>query len=121
MRRLNKKAQSTSEYAIVIALVIGAVVAMQVYVKRGLNGGLKYVTDKLKAQSSDVVKDSTGQYEPYYTQQHSTIDRKNVESYEEFKASGEVARSMGQKGGGNTPELTQRAYQQGNRGIGAKD
>jgi hypothetical protein len=45
MFRLKKQAQSTAEYAIVIALVIGAVVAMQVYVKRGLQGRMKGAVD----------------------------------------------------------------------------
>lgn len=32
------KAQTTAEYAILIALVVGAAMAMQLYVKRGLQG-----------------------------------------------------------------------------------
>ena len=36
IRGFYNKAQSTAEYAIVLALVVGAVVAMQIYVKRGL-------------------------------------------------------------------------------------
>ncbi len=41
----NKKAQSTAEYAILIALVVGAVVAMQTYVKRGIQARQKVESD----------------------------------------------------------------------------
>lgn len=69
MRLRKRSAQSTAEYAILIALVIGAAMAMQVYVKRGLQGRLKDVVDHTGSSSefggnSQVF--STGQYEPYY-------------------------------------------------------
>ena len=38
---LIKKAQNTAEYAILIVLVVGAVIAMQTYVKRGWQGRVK--------------------------------------------------------------------------------
>jgi len=54
-----KKGQNTAEYAIVIALVIGAAIAMQTYIKRALQGGTAYVTDKLSGGANK-------QYEPHY-------------------------------------------------------
>jgi len=45
MLRLMRKGQSTAEYAIVIGLVIGAAVAMQIYVKRGLQAKMKDAVD----------------------------------------------------------------------------
>jgi len=45
MRMLNRYGQNTAEYAIVIALVIGAVIAMQTYVKRGVQGRFKDASD----------------------------------------------------------------------------
>ena len=56
----NKKGQNTAEYAVVIALVIGAAVAMQTDLKRNLQGGIKHVVDRGKQDGS------LGQYEPYY-------------------------------------------------------
>jgi Flp pilus assembly pilin Flp len=41
----NKKAQSTAEYAILIGLVVAAVVGMQTYVKRGIQGRVKDAGD----------------------------------------------------------------------------
>lgn len=61
LRRLGRMGQSTAEYAIVFALVVAAAIAMQVYVKRGLQGRVKNVVDHTEG---DIF---TGeQYEPYY-------------------------------------------------------
>ena len=47
-----KKAQSTLEYALIISVVVGALLAMQVYVKRGIQGRLKKAADDLGDQYS---------------------------------------------------------------------
>lgn len=62
-----RKAQTTAEYAILIGLVVGAVVAMQVYVKRGLQGRIREATDFVENSTEADVPTFTGtQYEPYY-------------------------------------------------------
>ena len=60
----SKRAQTTAEYAILIGLVVAALVAMQIYVKRGLQGRMRGATDYLATQTTDIG--TTGQYEPYY-------------------------------------------------------
>ncbi len=75
MFRLNRKAQSTAEYAIVIALVIGAVMAMQVYVRRGLQGRMKGSVDNyLIGKTSTTIPQTTttGLYEPTMTEREMT-------------------------------------------------
>jgi len=47
-----KRGQSILEYAILIAIVIAAVVLMQVYVKRSYQGRLKHEADSLGTQYS---------------------------------------------------------------------
>jgi len=99
-----KKGQSTAEYAIVIGLVIAAVVAMQVYVKRGLQGKMKKAVD-YKYGSADagvsgvdtstVLK--TTQYEPYYATSSITSERKVNETTEVTKGGG-VSRTLGAEG-----------------------
>lgn len=59
MRRV--KAQSTSEYSICVVVIILAVVAMQMYVKRGLQGRYADVVDFTTTQAK-----AYHQYEPYY-------------------------------------------------------
>jgi len=43
----NKKAQSTLEYAVLIIIVIGALLTIQIYIKRGIQGRLKGATDDI--------------------------------------------------------------------------
>ncbi|MFA5118831.1 MAG: hypothetical protein WC695_08290 [Candidatus Omnitrophota bacterium] len=50
--RSKKRAQSTLEYAVIIAVVVGALIAMQIYVKRGLQGRLRQATDDVGDQFS---------------------------------------------------------------------
>ncbi|MCX5706989.1 MAG: hypothetical protein NTW13_04975 [Candidatus Omnitrophica bacterium] len=67
MFRLMRKAQSTAEYAIVVGLVIAAAVAMQVYVKRGLQAKVKAGVDYVDTDASTVLGSTAqNQYEPYY-------------------------------------------------------
>ena len=94
MFRLNRKAQSTAEYAIVIALVIGAVVAMQVYVRRGLQGRIKDTTDYLATQTTELGNTSEyKQYEPLELERD--INQTRDQSIkEEVNAGGEVVRTI---------------------------
>lgn len=50
--KFNARAQSTLEYAIIIMVVVGALLAMQIYMKRGLEGKLKDASDNIGAQYS---------------------------------------------------------------------
>lgn len=55
-----KKGQSTLEYAILVIIIIGALVAIQTYIKRGVQGRLKSAADDIGDQFSpgntNVVK-----------------------------------------------------------------
>lgn len=78
----NRKAQSTAEYALLLALVIAAFTAMQIYVRRGLNARLKAGTDSIPftvlsqagdSQISGIFgNQSVTQYEPYYIREGSS-------------------------------------------------
>jgi uncharacterized protein (UPF0333 family) len=58
-----QKGQSTLEYAILIIVIIGALLSIQVYIKRGVQGRLKSATDDIGTQFSpgntNVVKTMT--------------------------------------------------------------
>lgn len=60
MRCFNKKAQSTLEYAIIIAVVVGTLLAIQVYVKRGIEGRARSSVDNIGDQFS--AGDTTSKY-----------------------------------------------------------
>ncbi|MGA2775798.1 MAG: hypothetical protein ABSE81_07060 [Candidatus Omnitrophota bacterium] len=93
MLKLMRRGQSTAEYAIVIGLVIAAAVAMQVYVKRGLQGKIKVATDYTDSDAASVVGNA-GQYEPYY--QSSDMTGTHTTSLTENTATGgAVTRTTG--------------------------
>lgn len=52
LNRKRKKGQSTVEYAILIVIVIGALLSIQFYIKRGIQGRLKSATDDIGDQFS---------------------------------------------------------------------
>lgn len=76
----NKKAQNVAEYAILIALVVGAIIAIQTFAKRALQARVR--------DASQFMVDNTnfggnwsnttyrsGQYEPYYAESQSTATK----------------------------------------------
>ncbi len=73
LRKIGKRAQTTAEYAILIALVVAAVTAMQIYVKRGLQGKVKDVVDNMGSGMATTT--DTKQYEPYYLTGTTTTDQ----------------------------------------------
>jgi len=48
----NSKAQSTLEYAVIIAVIVGALIAMQIYIKRGVQGRFREASDQIGEQFS---------------------------------------------------------------------
>lgn len=67
----NKRAQSTAEYAILIGVVVAGVIAMQTYVKRGMQGRIKNVVDHTGTGGTvggSSMSFTGSQYEPYYLQ-----------------------------------------------------
>jgi len=75
LSRLNKRAQSTAEYAILIAIVIGAAVGMQVYVKRGLQGRVHDAVGYVEGNAGGATLFTGNQYEPYYSTSAMTSTR----------------------------------------------
>ena len=64
----NKRGQNTAEYAILIALVIAAAMAIQTYVKRGLQAKVRDAVIYYTTDADVSTLGSTQQYEPYYLQ-----------------------------------------------------
>lgn len=96
--RLNKRGQSTLEYGVIIAVVVAALLAMQMYMKRGLQGRL--------GQAADDVGE---QFSPLHTTKSSSIST-NVQSTETVS------------GGANPITVTANTQQQsrsGSENVGA--
>ena len=82
LQKINKrlKGQSTAEYAILIGLVIAAAVAMQIYVKRGLQARVHDASQVLVRQTSNAADGlaASGQYEPYYIRSDFNVIRSSA-------------------------------------------
>ena len=69
----NKKAQNTAEYALLIALVVAGVIAMQTYAQRALQARVRDAS--LYLTNSTSTLGTTNQYEPYYLSSNYAVDR----------------------------------------------
>ncbi|MCP3685698.1 MAG: hypothetical protein GY861_23880 [bacterium] len=99
----NKKAQNTAEYALLIALVVAAVIAMQTYAQRSLQSRIRGASDYMATHAGNMTyKDSSGalqagydtkQYEPYYLKQNYNIERDSLRTADSYVVgSGEDAK-----------------------------
>ncbi len=82
----NNKAQNVAEYAILIALVVGAIIAMQKFAQRGLQARVKDATKYLVDETdfgelSGGETYTTGQYEPYYQESSYASNRTSGETH----------------------------------------
>jgi len=81
-----KIAQITSEYAILVAVIVAALMAMQIYTKRAIQARVKDAIDYPVTSGAF----NTGQYEPFYVDSSRVdITDSNVSQYERgvFQAS----------------------------------
>ena len=74
----NRKAQNTAEYAILIALVVAGIIAMQTYAQRALQARVRDAGQHLAALTNDLG--NTVQYEPYYLTTNYLVDRDENET-----------------------------------------
>ncbi len=74
----NKTGQNTAEYALLIALVVAAIIAIQMYAQRALQARVRdanqYMTKQTKTLGNSV------QYEPYYQKSDYTVERDSSEN-----------------------------------------
>ena len=64
-----QKGQGLAEYALIFSMVIAALLAMQTYIKRGLQGKYKDTADEITFALREIKGDLNLplQYEPHYT------------------------------------------------------
>lgn len=94
----NKRGQNTAEYAILIGVIVAAAIAMQIYVRRGMQSRIKDAVDYSMTNPGTIF--NTSQYEPYYTQ--SAYDTTSAsQSSESMAVGGQITRGI-------TNEFTRR-------------
>jgi len=96
----NKKAQQTAEYALLISLVVAAVIAMQTYAQRALQGRIRDGSLYMVQQTSALGE--SNQYEPYY-----------LDSSYQTGADVDTAETMSQLGKTTKDEISNRVRQEG--------
>jgi len=74
----NKKAQNTAEYALLIALVVAGVIAMQTYAQRAMQARIKDASTYMSSQTKSIG--NSIQYEPYYLQSNYDVNSESVEN-----------------------------------------
>jgi Flp pilus assembly pilin Flp len=74
----NRKAQNTAEYALLIALVVAGVIAMQTYAQRALQARVHDASVYLES-GTNTIGNST-QYEPYYLQSNYSVNSDSVDN-----------------------------------------
>ncbi len=69
LRRKRRKysiGQSTGEYAILILIILGAIAAMQLFLRRGHQAAIRHMVRDFVNAGTENGLDGTLQFEPYY-------------------------------------------------------
>lgn len=67
----SRRGQNTAEYAILIGVIVAAAIAMQIYIRRGMQARIKDAVDFTRTADDDAGNgffSNQSQYEPYYYQ-----------------------------------------------------
>ena len=109
MLRLNTRGQSLSEVAIYLAVVVGAILAMQLYIQRSLQAkskaGADYLFTQIESNAADKgISGFSGisrQYDPYYRESNITETNTGVSTvgFPEVSINQTVSRSGQEKTG----------------------
>jgi hypothetical protein len=115
-RLLNKKkGQNTAEYAILIGVIVAAAIAMQIYVRRGMQarikGAVDYTMTADDAGGTTIFNES--QYEPYYMES-SMETTSQGDSSEAMAKGGEITRAITNEFTERKGEITYGNYTEGN-------
>lgn len=94
MRRINRKGQNTLEYVLLVVAVVGAFLAIQYYLNRGLQGRMRDSADNIGSQFDAEVAHSQ-----YNTARYSKVREQNEDG---------VTKSSLVMGGAEAPEVTER-------------
>lgn len=98
MFRVRARGQSTLEYVILIGFIVAALIAMGVYMKRGVQGRLRESTDQIGEQYS------AGNVEAEYT------TKTDVEQVENMIAGGQTTTSIIKNESAKTGQETIAGY-----------
>lgn len=94
----SRKGQNTAEYAILIGVIVAAAIAMQIYVRRGMQARIKDAVDFAKTGDDDsggYLYSNETQYEPYYMETSKSVTTTQESTVgEALQAGGGVIKSV---------------------------
>lgn len=103
-----KRGQNTAEYAILIGVIVAAAIAMQIYIRRGMQARVKdavdFTTTAVDASGKIFFNQQLKQYEPYYMNTDFTTTQNGTTS-QQFQPGGGVLKNT-------TSDITQRTGNQ---------
>ncbi|MDP3732182.1 MAG: hypothetical protein Q8R31_04035 [Candidatus Omnitrophota bacterium] len=103
------RGQSTLEYALIIAVVVGALLAMQVYMRRSLQGKLRESTDEMGGQySAGNVK---AKYITTQTGEKKTIEKFGVDGPGVSRTEVDTAAAVTTEAKGDNAEKITKSFQ----------
>jgi len=113
----SKKGQNTAEYAILIGVIVAAAIAMQIYIRRGMQARVKDAVDFTQTADDDaggyLFASNQSQYEPYYMQTNfETVQQ--AQTSEQLQAGGGVIRDSISEATQRTGNQTYANYMLGN-------
>lgn len=78
----NRKAQNTAEYALLIALVVAGVIAMQTYAQRAMQARIHDAAQYMATTGSNTAigLGNSTQYEPYYLNSDYNVGTNSVDN-----------------------------------------
>lgn len=90
----SKRGQNTAEYAILIGVIVAAAIAMQIYIRRGMQARVKDAVDFTRTADDDSGNAlfTQSQYEPYYLQTNYMTSQVG-QTAEELQTGGGVVKS----------------------------
>lgn len=101
----SRKGQNTAEYAILIGVIVAAAIAMQIYIRRGMQARVKDAVDFTQTADDDSGNKlfTQSQYEPYYME-------RNLET----SSAGAVSQQLQQGGGIDKDSISSTSQSVGN-------
>jgi len=109
-RLSNRRAQSTAEYAILIGIIIAAAIAMQTYVKRGLQARVYDASNKFTDDlSNDAELKKIGTVNPTLSKQYEPQTLSSQSTQETLTGTGETTTMT--EGGAVTRDITRKTTQ----------
>lgn len=112
----SRRGQNTAEYAILIGVIVAAAIAMQIYIRRGMQARIKDAVDFTQTADDDAGNgffSNQTQYEPYYYQTNFETSQSGTQS-EELQSGGGVIRTSITDTTQRTGNQTYGNYMEGN-------